>query len=210
MSQLPGYETGRTITPREIAFGSDNLEIFPGGVVINGTIGIDGANTNFTNEIRAGWALGRITSTGKYVPCKRSQVNGTSGSVTSIVVDNAAAFAVGDTITVGADTGKVITAINYGTNTITWSGAITVADNEEVFAEDGSGTCRGFLYEFVKLRNADNTAAQDKTGDVVVGGSLNQAWLLGDIAAILAHAASVAALGGRIRIFNPSTGLYTL
>lgn len=210
MGKTPGYETGRSMTTREIAYGASPLEIKPGGITLNGTIGIDGGNTGYTNEIRSGWALGRITATGLYVPCKRTQVNATGATGTAFVVDNAAAFIVGDAIDVGADTNLTITAINYGTNTITVGSSFTWADNEAVVARDGSQTCRGFLYEFRKLRNDSNDAAANKEGNMVVGGELNQAQLLGDIAAILADATSVAALGGRIRIFNPATQLYTL
>lgn len=223
MGKLPGYETGRTITPREIGWGPDQLEILPGGIILDGATGIDGGNTGYTNEIRAGWAMGRITATGQYVPCKLTSINGSAesssvaGDKTTFAVDNAAAFAVGDVVSVinnsslaVVESTLTITAVVYGTNRITVNDPVNVTDNYLLQAEDGSGVCRGFLYDSHKLRNDANDAAADKTGNLVVGGTLNQAYLLGDIATILSHAASVAALGGRLRIFNPSTGLYTL
>lgn len=188
--KLPGYEAGRSVTPREILYSPEGAAYKPGGIVVDGTKSKDGANTNYTFELRAGWAMGRITASGKYCPCKRTQVNGTSGSVTQITVDNAAPFVVGDTITVGGDTGKVITAIDYTANTIDWSGAITVADNDVVFCEDGSGICCGFLADFVRLRNADNDAAEDKSAKLLIEGKVNKAMLLGDIDAIIATLSS--------------------
>lgn len=216
MSKTPGYETGRTITPREIAYGPNPLEIHVGGIVVDGTNGIDGGNTGYTYEIRAGWAMGRITSTGLCVPCKRTKANGSSesssqdGALTDLVVDNAAAFVVGDTITVGSNTGLTVTAVTYSTNTIQVDDSINVTDDDVVFAEDGSGTCIGFLADSVKLKNDDNTAVANKTANLVIGGQLNQSYLLGDVTSILAHTASLTALGGRIRIFNPTTNAYTL
>lgn len=207
----PGYETLLSQTPREISWSSQvPLELREGGILLDGTNTADGSNVLRTDEIRAGWALGRITATGKYCLCKRTQVNQTGGTGTAFTVDNAAAFRVGDAIDVGADTNLTITAINYLTNQITVSGSFTWADNEAVVARDGSQTCRGFLHSWRKLRNLLNTAAQDKEAQLVVGGVLNRAALLGDIAAILADATSVAALGNRIRIMNPTTGNYDL
>lgn len=223
MGKLPGYETGITATPREIAFGSSPLELHPGGIVVDGTTGIDGGNTGYTAQIRAGWAMGRITSTGQYVPCKRTLVNGsgesssTGGDFTKFTVDNSYPFAVGDVLTItNPSTGAVvessltITAIDYTTHRITVNDPVNVTDNYLCHVTNGAETCRGFLNEFTNLRNDQNTAAADKTANLVVGGELNQAYLLGDIAAILADASSLTALGGRLRIFNPSTGLYTL
>ena len=208
---VPGYETLLSQTPREIAYSSQlPLELKEGGILLDGTNSADGANLLRTDEIRAGWALGRITATGKYCLCKRTQVNATGATGTAFVVDNAAAFRVGDAIDVGADTNLTITAINFSTNTITVGTSFTWADNEAVVARDGSQTCRGFLHSWRKLRNLLNTAAQDKEAQLVVGGVLNRAALLGDIAAILADSTSVTALGNRVRIFNPTTGNYDL
>lgn len=210
-SQLPGREAGRTIVDREISYGGVPLEYHAGGAVMNASKAIDGGNTGYTYEIRAGWPLGRITATGLLVPCKRTQVNQSGATGTAFIVDNAAAFRVGDTISVGADTGKVISAIDYTTNTITVGGSFTFADNEAVVAEDGSQTCIGFLGEFLRLRNADNTADQNQAvSKLVVGGVVNQSYLLGDITAILADTTSAAAMRGRLKVFNPTTNSYTL
>ena len=209
VGMIPGYESQLTATPKEIAYGSQfPLELKEGGILLDGTNTADRSNT-ITDEIRAGWALGRITTGGKYCLCKRTRVTANQSSATAIVVDNAAAFRVGDAIDIGATTNRTINAIS--SNIITISGAaISPSAGDAVVARDGSQTCRGFLGSWRKLRNLLNTAAQDKDAQMVVGGVLNQAALLGDIAAILADTASVAALGNRIRIFNPTTGNYTL
>ena len=102
---LPGYTSGRTISPREIFFGSppDARNFKPGGVILDATYTADGGNTGYTNEIRAGWALGKITSSGLYRLCTRSQTNGVGRASSSLIVDNAAAFKVGDSITIGGN-----------------------------------------------------------------------------------------------------------
>jgi len=208
MPKLPGYETLRSISPKEIAWGGVPLEFLPGGIILDGTNGIDGGNTGYTFEMRPGWALGRITATGLYVPCKRTTTTST-GAVTALVVVNSYAFKVGDVISIGADTTKTVSAVDYTTHTLTIS-STTVASGEAVVAEDGSQTCVGFLADFQRLRNYDNSAAENKTANLVVGGALNQSYLLGDITAILADATSKAFIAARTRIFNPATSLYTV
>ena len=42
MSSVPGYATRRSVSPREIAWGGVPLEILPGGIILDGTNGIDG------------------------------------------------------------------------------------------------------------------------------------------------------------------------
>lgn len=190
---IPGYESLETFTPREFLYSLEKYKIKPGGVQLDGTNGKDGGNTN-TYDIRGGWLLGRITTTGKYVPLKRTRVNMTGATATDIVVDNAAPFVVGDVITIGGDTGLTISAIDYTTNTITIA-STTVADNDAVFAEDGSGTCRGILGEFARLRNYLNTAAADKTVTLITGGVINTAGLLGDWDSLLASTLSNHYLG---------------
>lgn len=182
---IPGYASVESVTPREILYQMEsNDSLFkPGGIVLS-SAGVDGGNTN-TYDLRAGWAMGQITASKKWVPCKRTQVNGTSGAVTAIVVDNSYPFVAGDTITIGTDTGVAVSAVNYGTHTLTIA-STTVADNDVVFAEDGSGVCRGFLYDFARLRNQENTAAADRIGKLLIAGKVDKAMLLGDIDAIIA------------------------
>jgi hypothetical protein len=187
--QLPGLQVGRTVAPREILFATQGALQVP--IVVDGIRGIDGKNA-FTDEIRAGWFMGRINTTGRWVPCKRTSVTPAGGATSSDVpVVNAAAFKIGDVISVGGDAGKTITAVNYATNTITVSGAaFTFANNEPVAAEDGSQTCRGVLVDFVKLRNADDSAPAHQPGGLLIQGAVRVSMLLGDAAAIRADAAA--------------------
>ncbi len=189
-SAIPGYESVRSVTPREILYSMENVDYKPGGITIDSDKSVDGANTNLTFELRAGWLMGQITASGKWCPCKRTRVNGTTGSQTTITVDNASPFQVGDVITVGADTTNTITAVDYTANTITWVGAITVADNDVVFCEDGSGVCRGVLADHVRLRNPENDAAVDKTAKLLIEGKVKQSMLLGDDDAVIASLSS--------------------
>lgn len=155
-----------------------------GGIVLDGTNGVDGVNSP-TYDIRPGWLLGRITATGLYVPLKRTRVNGTTGQQTQVVLDNSYAFRVGDVISIGSDTNITIADIDYATHTITIA-ATTVADNEEVVAQDGSATFAGILADFRRLRNLDNDAPENKSANMYNFGQIDTSKLYGDWAALLA------------------------
>lgn len=190
---LPGYEVGRTVSDREILFSQGAMIQVP--IVVDGALGIDGGNGNYSYELRAGWLMGRITASGRWVPCKRTTVTPAGGATgTDVPVVNAAAFKVGDVISVGADSNKTITAISYATNTITVSGSFTFANSEAVVAQDGSQTARGILLDFVKLKNDDNTAAVHRSAGLLIQGAVRVSRLLGDVAAIRAD--TNAKLGG--------------
>lgn len=185
MSQLPGFEVGRSVEPREVVLTDAGSIRVP--IVVDGDISIDGANTGFTYEIRAGWLMGR-TASGRWCPCKRTRTNGASGgSSSTATVHNAAAFRVGDAIDIGATTNRNITAVNYAANTITFDGsAVSWSDGAAVAARDGSQTCRGVLLDFVRLRNADNTQSAHKSAGLLIQGAVKVERLLGDVTAIRA------------------------
>lgn len=185
---LPGYEVGRAVTMREVLLSTAGTILLP--VVIDGNLGTDGGNTNYTYEIRAGWPIGRLTASGRFVPCKRTIANGAGSSTATLVVNNAAPFRVGDTIKVAANANVAINAINYGTNTITIASAQTWANGAEVRAQDGSETCRGILLDSVKLRNDDNTAPVHRSASMLIQGAVRVSMLLGDVAALRADAAA--------------------
>jgi hypothetical protein len=50
-----------------------------------GSAGYDGSNTSYESYIRAGWLMGKITSSGLWVPCKRTKTNG-AGSATPVAL----------------------------------------------------------------------------------------------------------------------------
>ena len=194
-SPIPtGYVEGRTYTPREIWFAVEDRQncYVPGGLILDSSKAIDGGNIGYTNEIRAGWLLGRITGSGLAVPLKRTRVTAAGGATAATIpVDNAAAFKVGDTITIGGDTGKVITAVDYVANTITvGGGAFTFANSEPVFAEDGSGICVGVTDQFAWLYDPRAAVAVNKGVRWITRGRLRSSMLLGDLAAVLASLSS--------------------
>jgi len=178
-----------TNTPLATQTGAVTL---PGGVVIDATNSYDGSNTSFETLIRAGWILAKNTSTGKYVPCKRTQANGAGSSATALIVDNAAAFKAGDALQIGATTGT-ISAVNYSTNTITLTATKTWSDNDVVYcSSNGTGTATCVLGEDVDLYQTDTRTNADTTAGVVyLAGVLKSDRVYGDLAAIRAVSANL-------------------
>lgn len=230
-NQLPGWTSGLTVSDRKIMWAPTGKEIVT-DVVLDGTYGIDGSNTGYTYDLRAGCLLAMSTVLKKYVPVKRTRTKTFASSGTSsqagdrsvVPVDNAAFFRVGDTISVVAPSGTVqssltITAINYTTNQITVDEPIIFAADSAVYASGtnlaGMEIVRGILLDFVRLRTVDNTAAADVTARMLVNGGVNYAMLLGDYAACRAWdtanptLASVSMLSN-FDIFDPSTGTIIL
>lgn len=202
---MPGYEALDTVSLNDFLLGdSNNVELRPGPILIDGTNGKDGGNTN-TYDIRRGWLMGRITATGKYVPLRRTQVNMADATTTSLVVDNSYPFKAGDTISIGSDTGVAVSAVDYTTHTLTIA-STAVADNEAVIVADGSGICHGILWESVRLRNYLNTAAGDKHGVLMIGGTVDTSKLYGDVAAMLATLSSHYVKGIKFYTSNVAAG----
>ena len=159
----------------------------PGGVTIDSSVAYDGSNTSFETHIRAGWILAKNTSSGKYVPCKRTIANGAGSSATALIVDNAAAFKAGDALQIGSTTGT-ISSIDYTTNTITLTATKSWSDNDVVYCStNGTGTATCVLGEDVDLYQTDTRAVADCTAGVVyVGGMLKSDRIYGDLSAIRA------------------------
>lgn len=178
---------------------TEGIFVLSGPLIIDSVNAYDGGNTNRTDEIRAGMLMAQVTASKKWVPVKRTRVTNT-GTLTALVVDNAAAFQVGETISVGADTGIVITAINYTTNTMTIASTAVVAGEAVVCttfkdgttSAAGSETCRGVLREGVRLLSgvAFETSKVDKQAVILAGGYFNSSYILGDLAAVKADTAA--------------------
>lgn len=207
----PGYEKALTVNVQEFLHSTEGLAIVPGGVTLDKDKSYDGGNTGRPWVIRAGHFLSRNSSSGKYMPVKRTRINGTSGSVTAFVVDNPNAFKVGDVITVGGDTTKTITAIDYTTKTITVSGsAFTVADNDVVFCETANeGLPELLLMETVSLRDADNVNAVEKVAAVASEADVTIGSLFSDMASILADATSKGNIVTRYKLWDGVNGRYS-
>ena len=159
----------------------------PGGVTIDSSVAYDGANTSFETLIRSGWVLAKNTSSGKYVPCKRSQANGAGSSSAALTVDNAAAFKAGDALQIGSTTGT-ISSVNYSTNVITLTATKSWSDNDVVYCStNGTGTPTCVLGEDVDLYQTDTRAVADCTAGVVyLAGTLKSDRVYGDLAAMRA------------------------
>lgn len=189
MNSPPGMRDGRSVTPRQILKKTEMVR-YISGVIKAGTnaapVAYDGGNTGYEDELRAGCIMGVIAASGLWRPCPRTQVNMTGATTTTVTVDDARAFVVGDTLTVGSNTGWIPTAIDYATNIMTGP-SITVVDNTAVFCEDGSGTARAILGEFIKLKDYDDMVRRDKTTSrLIIAGFIDEDMILGDLAAVRA------------------------
>jgi len=196
MFENPGQRiTDAGTTPRQFLMSTHDVQELPGPIVLDEVNSYDGANTGRTDELRAGQLMAQVTASKKWVPVKRTVVVG-SGTLTALVVRNAAAFQVGETISVGADTGIVISAINYSTNTLTIP-STTVADGEAVVCTTfkdgttsaaGSEIARGILSQSVRLLSGVpyETTKVAKSAVIVFKAYVNTTKILGDYAACLA------------------------
>lgn len=197
MPQLAGYQTSRSVTPRQVKMDSEHV-IQIGGV-LDSTNSIDGSNTGYTNYIRGGWLLGQNSTSKKWTPLKRTKVaqntesSSAGGNTTWFFVDNAAAFKVGDEIDIlnGTTLAVVhndlsITDINYTTNKIKVDDNVNVSADQIVISTDGAGTCKGVLLDDeVILLNQEKTAAADKDVNILIFGYVNSNVILGDVTAAL-------------------------
>lgn len=196
MYELPGQRvTDAGTTPRQFLMTTHDVVELPGPIVLDHTNSYDGANTGRTDELRAGQVMAQITASKKWVPVMRTVVVG-SGTLTALVVRNAAAFQVGQHIDVGADTDIAVTAIDYTTNTLTIA-STTVVDGEAVIARTlkdgttsaaGSEIARGILSQSVRLLTGIpyETSKAAKSGVIVCKAFVNTSMILGDYAACLA------------------------
>jgi hypothetical protein len=116
-----GYMTLPVVHPDEILASMSGLEKLPGGTII--------ANGVRSRPIRVGEMLALLTGTvagvgasGQWIARKSTELAVQfvpSASPQAISVDDAHMFAIGDTVTVGANAPDVITGIDYDANTIT-------------------------------------------------------------------------------------------
>lgn len=131
---MPGYKTRTVGTGRIILHAVEDPQnlYLPGGVIIDASA----ADYRGTKVLPAGVPLVRDAGTGLYVPFKATLANGAGTTSTTLIVDDASLFLVGDPIYVGA-TATTVSAINYTTNTITLAAAATWTDNSTVAPSNG-------------------------------------------------------------------------
>lgn len=180
--QQAGYREGRTVTFRDVLVSPNNA-LFVGGM-IDSDESYDGANTGYERELRPGTIMGQITATKLWVPCRRTTCTVT-GTVTALTVTDARHFKTGDSISVGADTGLAVSAVNYATNTLTIP-STAVVSGEAVVVADGSQTARTILNEHVNLYTPDRVLVNRSFGKGIVFGMVRSGDVLGDLAAIRA------------------------
>jgi hypothetical protein len=183
---LPGFRTGRSVSPRNILWSRSRLDYVSG--VIDSVNAYDGSNTNYEDELREGLVMARITATKKWVPCKRTTVLSGGGTVATCVLTDARTFKVGDTITINGDAVTIVT-ITYSTNTITWTGNQTIVNGEVVIASGslaGAEIPRAVLNEFIKLKDEDSIWRDKSFSMGLISGYLDNAQILGDLTAIRA------------------------
>ncbi len=205
-SRLPGQRTGRTYTARDVLLSDKGVD-YARGVILDATYCKDGGFTNYTQELRPGVILGKM-ATGLWCPCKLTSIaSGTSGSGSSVStttfnVTDARHFQVADIISVPTAAGrisKVISAIDYTTNIITVS--VAIANSLITTQQSGIGieNCiyphssdpatgceipRAVLNEHVNLIDVDDQTARDRTvAKAVIAGVVDDAMILGDLAA---------------------------
>lgn len=193
MGYVPGSASIREYVERNIYAGLDGATpgFLPGGGVIDANYAVDGKNGAYIYELRSGTPLAQITASGKWVPCKRTRVNGAVSDSDTIVVDDSRAFKAGDTITVGNTTGIEILEVDYETDEIvTDVSDLDASDNAIVIASGalaGAETARCILDEYIDLYDQDARAPIDRTfGRGVVSAKLLSEAILGDLASIRA------------------------
>ena len=155
MSDLPVYQFSASITavnPRRNAHGTDTDV---GYTVASGN------GTSYFGRLPAGTPLGVVAATGLARPCGKSTVNGALIGATTIVVNEAENFYVGDEVSFyDAATGaliatKTLTGVDKTAKTVTFTGAITVGDGDPVYLTGGAGVCVGVLLSEVNTFNKD-------------------------------------------------------
>lgn len=163
----PGATTSQSF--KEILASTDLQAKLPGGVLLVIGHGV----------VVKGTVLGKITSGGKFGPYAVTTVatGGSSGDTTVIVTD-ASLFIVGDSVKIGTESAKTITAINYGTNTITVSAlTATQAAGVAVAIQDGRQTA------VCILDNDADTTNNDVSASAFIAGVFDSTQIIGADAA---------------------------
>lgn len=148
---------------------------------------------NLAKVVIPGQVLGRLSATNEYIPAKLATVAtaiADTTASTSIVVDDASPFAVGDVIAVTLDAGavnKTITAVNKDTNTITFTalgaGALSVGARVSTTAALG-GTAVAIAAQYLAggtntEHYLDDAIAQQQMSEVFRAGRFRKRKLIG-------------------------------
>lgn len=150
----------RTITERNCLLKTDDLHDAPAGAIFDATYAYDRGHTGYEQHLRPGTPIAQITSSGLWVPTKRSKANGRGAASTSLVVDNAAFFKAGDTISIGGNRRGVVGLVKDNDNAASTGVAIYVHIDELGEGDDAH-------LESVTAGNADFYWAIGNGGPVV-------------------------------------------
>lgn len=200
----PGHYWGITVQPRVVL--DDNSTFIRSGGYVNPTYSYDGKNTGFEDQIRPGCLMGRMPDR-TLVPLKRTQLTAEAVSTAVLTVCDSRFFKAGDTIDVGLETSLTIDSVDYSTDQITLTSAISASAEATVTGSgslSGSATLVGINNDFVALKDTDGVWRTKQIGRLIEFGKFNSAMILGDLLA--ARNAGAAATNSNIFPFNlPAT-----
>ena len=185
---VPGTYSTEELPRRPLVWIGGSERVVPGGAVMDAAAR-DHGHAEAPETIRAGWLLGRNAATGRFGPCKRTRTGSGGNGTTQVTVDDASAFRVGDVIEVGGDSGLTVTAADYAGSRLTVDVSVTYTADEAVRATDGTATAVGILGATVAMQDADG-AARHRPITLLVGGGIDDAYVLGDLAAARDDAAA--------------------
>ena len=100
MSKIVNAGALRTVSERNCLLRTSDLEDAPNGAIFDATYAWDAGHVDYERYLRPGTPIAMITASGLWVPTKRSKANGGGAGATSLIVDNAAFFKTGDTISI--------------------------------------------------------------------------------------------------------------
>lgn len=152
----------KTIGGQTNILDSSHVRYIRGAVTIDKSkVGI-GWNQTINGLVRKilppGVPLAKNASSGKFVPVRSTTVkSGGGSSVTTCVLEDPKAFAAADAVTIGGDAVTIAT-IDYSTGAITWSGAVTIADNDAVLGTGGEGKALCILADEQDLTDLDQVS----------------------------------------------------
>lgn len=162
---LPGPGATTSQSFKEILASTDLQAKLPGGVLLKSGFGV----------VAKGRVLGKITASGKYAPYASTVLTVDPAiSATSITVNDASAFIVGDTVKVGTEAAAIaITAIVGNVITLASGLVADQANGAAVITQDGRQTA------VCILDNDADTASSDVGASAFIAGIFDSTQILG-------------------------------
>jgi hypothetical protein len=150
----PGYTT-------DVEFLASRKNIVTKPVTLDADMFRTGQYTANKKIANSATPLGKVTASGLYGPVKKTTVKTTAAiGATNVELTDARFFQVGDSVVIGTEASKAISAINYDTNTITVTAlAAEQAAGVTVKANNGLETAECILFNTVDLTDGDAAVA---------------------------------------------------